>query len=494
MLREEQKAKRKVLLPVFRLSELTEQDDPRAIKRIVKQSNGRPAVTYYYRFVSEENEQPGYNYNLLPVVLDTKSAPWVLGNLYILSELEGKIEPIMKTFYSLAVDLGAFKEWLDAQNNPDEVLFNFPRKKLTRTTYRFRGFLSRQIQAREIAPSTAKRRMGAVVAFYRWLIKNKFLRVEFPTWEEKDYQLSFKTNHGQQLSKKVSGTDLSISAPKAEDALDETIVDGGNLRPLTGAEQNWLLEAILAKSNSECLLMHLFMLGTGSRIESTCTLRLRHFTDSDPGYSKSLTGEGQVYRLNAGPGTGIETKYEKSGTSQIPRELYDLMHTYALSTRAAARRNKFTHKYGPHPDPYLFVTQQGNPYYVAKTEAKLFSSDVRRRYEMNGQAVRQFIKDHVIPYVRERYDSNFYYRPHDLRASFGMNMTEFLEKKIEEKNINRHEARMTIKDLLWHASVDTTDLYLNYKIKIDNYRAAINGYGEHLRQWTDRAMRGLDVI
>jgi hypothetical protein len=115
--------RRKVFLPVFQLSELADQDDPRAIERTIKQGKGHPTLTYRYRFVWDEEEGRGYNYNLFPVVLDRKSAPWALGTLFILSRLEGETQPVMSTFHARADDLGAFKEWLDSQDNPDELLF-----------------------------------------------------------------------------------------------------------------------------------------------------------------------------------------------------------------------------------------------------------------------------------------------------------------------------------------------------------------------------------
>jgi integrase len=485
--------RRKVLLPVFQLSELTDQDDPRGIKRTIKQGKGHSALTYCFRFVWDEVEGRGYNYNLFPVVLDRSSVPWALGTLFILAQLKGETLPVMATFHTRADDLGTFKEWLDSQDNPEDLLFNFPKPKLRRTTYRYRGFLQRQIQAREIATTTARRRMGTLTSFYKWLIQNKVFTPEYPTWEGKKYQLSFMKGDGQRLSKTVVGTDLNIPAAKAEHDFDGTIEDGGKLRPLTEKEQDWLIEAAETKGNSECLLLQLFMLGTGARIESACTLRARHFSNPAPRYSKGLTGEGEVYRLKAGPGTGIETKDSKSGTFQVPRVLYDLLHTYAISKRAALRRKRYVAKHGEHPDIYLFVTQQGNPYYMSKEESQRFNPKLRRRYAQNGQPLRQFITDQAIPYVRQNYEKSFFYRPHDLRASFGMNMTEELTKQVEEGKITLHKVRLIVKDLMWHTSGATTDQYLDYKKNIDVLYKAINGYGEHLQHWTDRSMKGLNI-
>lgn len=485
--------RRKVILPVFQLSELTTEDDPQAFKRVIDQGKGHLDLIYHYRFVWDEQVGRGFNYNLFPVVLSREGMPWHLGTLYILSQLEGETSPVMTSYQSKADDLGAYKEWLDTQIRPDELIFQFPKIKLRRPTYRYRGHLQKQIQAGEIAPSTGRRRMGTVVAFYRWLIENNYFQPEYPPWEEKKFQLVFKTTEGRAISKRVISTDVSIRTPKSEDPFAGTIQDGGKLRPLTGKEQDWILEATLAKGNTECYLFQLFVLATGARIQTAGTLRLRHFIQSNPHYSKSLTGEGEVFKLKAGPGTGIDTKNDKNGVLQVPRPIYELLHTYATSERAKVRRGRFEVNQGEHPDPYLFLTQQGNPYYTARAEALRFNPELDRRHEKAGQTVRQFLSEQVIPYVREHHNKNFHYRIHDLRASFGMNMTELLMKLVQAKTITLHRARMTVKDLLWHESLATTDLYLNYRNQMDAIYEAVNGYGNQLQKWTERAMKGIEV-
>lgn len=486
--------RRKALLPVFQLSELTTGDDPRALMRAIKQGKGHPALIYHYRFVWDEHAGRGFNYNLFPVVLDRNAAPWSLGTLYILAQLEADATPAMTTYQSRADDLGAYKEWLDTQDQPDDLMFQFPKIKLRRPTYRYRGHLQQQIQAGEVASATAKRRMGTVVAFYRWLMDNNYFQPEYPPWEEAQYQLAFKTTEGRVVSKKVVSTDVSIRTPNSEDPFAGSIQDGGKLRPLAGKEQNWILEATEAKGNTECYLIQLFMLATGARIQTAGTLRLRHFTHPSPRYTKALTGDGEVFKLNAGPGTGIDTKNDKNGVLQVPRLIYELLHIYALSERANMRRSRFVTKHGEHPDPYLFLTQQGNPYYTAKAEALRFNPDFDRRHEKTGQPVRQFLKEHVIPYVREHHDKQFHYRIHDLRASFGMNMTELLMELVQKGAITLSRARMIVKDLLWHESFTTTDLYLNYRSQMDAIYEAVNGYGKQLQEWIERAMKGMEMM
>jgi len=73
-----------------------------------------------------------------------------------------------------------------------------------------------------------------------------------------------------------------------------------------------------------------------------------------------------------------------------------------------------------------------------------------------------------------------------------MNMTELFTGQVQEGAITLHKARMNVKDLLWHESFATTDLYLNYRSQMDAIYEAVNKFGETLQRWTDRAMKGLD--
>ena len=288
-------------------------------------------------------------------------------------------------------------------------------------------------------------------------------------------------------------TPVSIRAPKAPDPFAGTIQDGGQLRPLSREEQDWVLDATHAKGNTECYLIQLFMIETGARIQTAGTLRLRHFTTQNPRFSKAVSFDGEVFKLKAGPGTGIDTKNDKNGTLQIPRPLFELLRTYALSARVEVRRSRFLEKHKDYPEPYLFLTQQGNPYYEAQDDVLRFNPELDRRHQKTGQPVRQFIKEHVLPYVQEHHNQRFHYRIHDLRASYGMNQTELLMAQVAQNKKTLHQARLIVKDLMWHESFATTDLYLNYRSQMDVIYEAVNGYGEQLQKWTEQAMKGMEA-
>lgn len=481
---------RKTVIPSFVLTEICHAKDPMAVERSINNAAICEALTYHLKPSTDLITGASFNYNLFPIILTQESAPWDLGMLFILRRLETESDPDMTTIRSVAQDLSAFREWLDNHEDPDELLISFPKMKLRRVTYRYRGDLKKKVDAGEIAISTAKRRMGVVVAFYRWMINEQFFVPDNEPWEEREYKLSIKNSYGKPLSKSVTSTDLSIATPQADDLLDETIQDDGKLRPLPLKQQHWVMDAAYALGNGEMYLFLLFMILTGARIQTVGTLRVRHFKSLRVDYSNDLSGSGKAYRLNAGPGTGIDTKRNKRGVLQIPSALYEALSIYCNSDRARRRRERAIG--GDHDDQYLFLTQQGNPYYASKADTQRFDPTITRRHQKNGGTLRQFLKERLIPYVRERYDTKFQFRPHDLRATFGMNQTDIQMELVRAGVITLSKARNNVMALMWHSSAKTTDLYLDYRNQMEIFHAAVNGYGSHVQKWISQGMAGVE--
>ena len=284
-------------------------------------------------------------------------------------------------------------------------------------------------------------------------------------------------------------TDITIRVAKSEVALDDTIQDGGKLRPLSQQEQQWLLEALKSIGNLEMTLISLFMIATGARVQTVCTLRARHFTRPLSPFVPATSGSGTIYNQRCGPGTGIDTKGDVNKVLQIPKPVYLALRAYALSDRAKRRRLAGGNDPG---DQYLFVTQQGNPYYTAKDESLEFDPDLSSRNTQEGGTIRKFFTQQVIPYIRKHHQSTFHMRPHDLRATFGMNHTDIQMAFVKTGKTTLTKARNIVRQLMWHQSGETTDLYLDYRERIEQVHAAINDYGEQIQAWTDMAMEGSD--
>ena len=475
----------RITLPSFTLTKICDQDDPEAIKCEIPASKDQSKQIYHVKPVSTEifhgHEQKViktfYKYNLLPLVLKKSGVIWEEALVYILSKLESQTCPNMNTFHSIVNDLGVFLKFLEDESIDYTY---FPQHKLKRPTYLFNGFLKCLIHSKEMAPSTAKRCMGRVIRFYRWLSKEMLIVPDYPMWEEKESYLSVTDARGFYIDIKVDSTDLAIRASKQNDPFALTIKDGGKLRPLTYREQQWLIDALAHLNNTEMTLVHLLMLTTGARIQTACTLRVRHVRDKFPNGLKE-------YRLPVGASTGVDNKFDKQMTLHIPIKLYEELKIYSYSDRSKHRRQKAVG--GDTEDQYLFLTQQGNPYYRHKAEALSFDPSLFIRHQKRGQTIRVFIRDHIIPYIREKYDKNFNYQIHDLRATYGMNLTDTLLARVERHEIDLNRAREFVKTYMGHERYETTDRYLDYRRNLKMVYDAVDDHEKYFAELIGMALK-----
>lgn len=475
---------KKLLLPRFELTELTGEDDPSASKVAVL------GDAYYVRpkLVPDEGKRRDgkprwvrHQFNLFPVVLDAQGAPWAEANVYLLSRMEGVLNPVMSTYAGVADDLAAYLRFLEES---DIDWTQFPSQKLMRPTYRFNGHLKFAISAGEVAPATAKRRMSTVVNFYRWLASEEAFTPANPPWKEADHYVQFQNAQGFQQSKTVKVTDLAVTVPKQYDPYDGHLDDGGKLRPLTRTEQEWLLDALTSLGNTEMTLIHLFSLLTGARIQTVLTLRLRHaLLELDAGQTGEL-------RFPVGPGTGIDTKNDKRLVLHIPVWFYRMLQTYAGSMRALHRRERAVG--GNKESQYLFLSQRGAPLYQSKEDARVFDSTNELRHQKVGQGVRQFITERVIPFIRKKHAvPGFSYQFHDTRATAGMNWTDRQLLLVAQGQATLHEAREFVRVRMGHESSAVTDRYLKYRQNLKLVRWVADEHESHLKALSTRAMEGI---
>jgi hypothetical protein len=184
-------------------------------------------------------------------------------------------------------------------------------------------------------------------------------------------------------------------------------------------------------------------------------------------------------KLRCGPGTGIDTKRDVTDVYlSVPHALYQMLHVYALSDRAKRRRGKSV--LGEDKSNYLFLTNQGAPYYESKDDrnAERYSVEPLRRSSPIGQNLREFISEHVIPEVGKTLP-NFKYSFHDLRATFGMNWVDHVVGAggTKEKYL---WARDQLRKLMWHKDPATTDHYLEYRQHMRHLQTAQAGWSQHL--------------
>lgn len=445
----------RIVLPVFTLTQVCNADTPGATKVSL------PDGTHYYirpKLLPDESFRPDgkprwapREFETYPIIMKGDGSPWDEANAWILSILEEKYDFEMSTYRNKADDIQHFRNFIDSRNFD---WMEFPEFKQLRPTYRYRGFLRVELDTGGMAWSTASRRMASVVHFYRWLIQSETFVPDQAPWLEDDVYIPVENDYGRTTVIKRTTTDVSISAKKGENPYDTRIEDGGKLRPLPRNEQEWIMEALAHYGNTEQTLIHALALCTGARIQTVLTLRKRHILAMQPA--------GPI-RLLCGMG-GIDTKGDKRFTIEIPRWLWNRLHTYVLSERAVRRRNRAAG--GDVDDQYLFLTEQASPMYRAHNDK--FDYRAKRKgkggkHVKNGQAVRMYMKEYVIKYIRERHDPDFHYQFHDLRATYGMNLVDEYQPKLDAREITYTKVLSIVQARMCHSSPTITERYLKYR-------------------------------
>lgn len=470
---------RKHTLPQYTVTHLADNTDACASTiRLVDGSNYstikkvRNALAYES---SDASSEAPMVFNTYPLVLLIDGRPWDEANLFIYKSVEEAVDPQMTTFSSLADDLTGYRRFLDDENLD---WLDFPRNKNARPTYRYRSYLNHKVWQESLSLSTARRKIGAVVRFYRWLMKNGLFEPENPPWRDAERLIASRTPHGRPVFSNVQSTDLRITVANQEDPYSQSITDGGKLRPLAQTEQEWLIDALLDLGNTEMTLVHLFALLTGARIQTVLTFRVSHVIEMDT--------RGKSVLCPVGPGTGIDTKHNKRMTLHVPTWFLEMLKTYALSERARRRRRAAIG--GDTDKQYLFLSKLGMPFYLSRQD--LSNQEIRHlRYRVAGQAVREFIKDYAIPKVRSCRGPSFSYRFHDLRATFGMNLVDWLTPLVQQGEMTYTSVLNVVRTRLGHDSIATTEGYLRYRTNQKLLEDTQRSWEGKLQELAGRAMR-----
>jgi len=466
---------RRLLLPNLKLTNLAEEISSEASKVLIPATKMSVLTTYHtvpklIHLHSTPNRSAPLKIplclKLFPLVVGRDGVPWAEANMWLLSKAQETYAPSMTTIASNADDLASYLRFIEETNIEWTI---FEANKLTRPTYRYYSHLKQLIANNEVAHSTARRRMSSVIRFYKWLKLDGYLKFDYEPWKESERIIFFTDLRGFIKNNKVVTTDISIKNQIIDDPYDDFINDGGKLRALTQYEQQCILNALIEINNTEMTLIHLFSLLTGARLQSILTFQVHHvlrITEMDAQ---------DTMRFAIGPGTGIDTKNDKKMVLHIPVWFYKLLQDYAVSHRAKKRRNRAVG--GDNEEQYLFLSIRGTPLYYNKSDSTGARDKANKHHNKVGQAVRQFIIEKIIPYLKENNDgATFLYRFHDLRAAFGMNLMDSQLALVEQGTITLKHAIEFVKNRMSHESITTTERYLNNRYQKKMIRAAQDGW------------------
>ncbi len=317
--------------------------------------------------------------------------------------------------------------------------------------------------------------MNAIVGFYKHIMKYGLVKAsdfKYQPYEIVLKYISIESNFGLSSFLAVESHNLVINAPVSQ-KLPEYINDGGMLRPLSIDEQENVLVGLLHSSREYQLIFYIALF-TGARIQTVCTIQVRHIW-------RELDGKGNL-RLPIGGGTGVDTKQGSLMTLIIPSWLVHDLRVYSRSLESTKRREKSF--YGDVDFNYLFLTSSGSEHYTSKKEIRdrgnvevnPIASDKDRAYGSirEGATIRQFIQEILLPRIR-RGNKNFQsFRFHDLRASFGMNL---LQSEIEVRGEDGVMAALeVVQQRMGHHDKSVTMQYLNYRSNLDRKAAILSKF------------------
>ncbi|MBT5230084.1 MAG: site-specific integrase [Methylococcales bacterium] len=414
----------------------------------------------------------------LPTVIGKNGLPWDLA-CYYLTHLTLYQVSDPASIQKYAVHLSEFYDFA-ISDDIDPLLDTLSKRK--KPIFRFRDQLLASVRDGEITDRTANNKIGNVVRFYRWLVDDYGYIFKHRPFNNDSLFISYVTRSGNIDHKLVNSHDARIKTySKSELPSENIIVDDGHLRPLPPVEQLALLNILETNKNTEMLLIVLFALTTGARIQSILTLRHKCF--------RVITDPDSSVPLAIGHGTSVDSKYSKKQTLIIPSFVHQKLATYSHSERSKNRFKKYCELRNIKPSKermwecYLFLSNRGHPFYDSKSDLyKADQSQVRTNLR-NGDSVRKFIKQHLLPPMKKAFGEHYHFRFHDLRATFGMNLVDACNKLVDEKKMTGSEVLPFVQSRMNHADQKTTKSYINYHTKNEQAAMVIE---EHQNTLLDR--------
>lgn len=393
----------------------------------------------------------------LPFIFHRSGVPWVEANSFLMSLVRDKHAQARPTDDARRQASRLLDYLIFCENNDIDWL-DFSAKRLPqRPTYRYHRYL---MDMPERGAQVANQYTGSVYRLYKFVSQN---------WHNIDIarvdsvkQIKFFVENSYGMSKQVAverRSQTQVYSRKKNVPLGFVDDEGECLRPLGNLELAELVNIVNTDSwSAQERLIMLFAVMTGARKQTVLTLRAKHIKKLMDG---KLQPDG-TYVLKAGPGTGIDTKNDKEQTLYVPKQLAIDLLTYVSSPHARKRRQGFQSTYAakfggvdpiPEEDMYVFISEQCNCYYMAK-------SDPRYKYVKSRPlgAVTSNLKAKLLKSVSSDFSKDFTY--HWLRATFAFQLYQLLVPRLKDGSLQSGDEIAIIQSRLHHERRETTENYL----------------------------------
>jgi len=454
------------------------------IKHATEEGGIEKEYSYFYTPIDSRIAPDDSVYNF-PFLLHKDGRPWKEGNMYLwhlasdFKKLGSETDAIQTTATYL-LDYLIFCE----EQGIDYLDFS-QRRAVNRPSYRY---FNDMVDSGRVAAGSINLRTGKVYYFFEWLFKqpgyeNDIDRVDMA----QDYTHFFDTATGSgSVERKKRNQTVSVSKESTPVSSGKVRDEGEDLRPLTTGERRELIDILKRDEFSvDERLIAQIALYTGVRKQTVLTLRMKHLSLFKP---EALIQKDRTYRVTAGPGTGIDTKFDRKYTFYIPQGLAEELEVYANSSVAKKRRAKYQDEYAKaHPDlepmadedVYIFISEQGNCHYMAKNDPryKVMRKDSRPKGKRTDVLCKKIER-----FASEDFPKDFVF--HWLRATYALRYYETLikieEYKVEQGLQDRpRRFDMILRDVmvrLCHRDIKVTQSYLNLFENFDERQEAQNAF------------------
>jgi integrase len=418
-----------------------------------------PYYIYDSSSYAKANKLDDIIYNF-PCLLETdESTPWHEGNQYLWSLLFGYNDIHFKYLNKKAKHLLEYKIFVEGRGL--DLLEFGSRRPVNRPTYAYYIYLLNK----GISAGNLNEHTGTVYDFYKWLSKQPNIKLDMRRIDiTRDAYIRFEGKHGQNITKKITiRSQTKKVAGTSPVPMGYVRDEGDDLRPLNEQEQRQLISALSIGpfSITEKLIFQ-FSLDTGARKQTILTLRKKHLKEFNP---QNLQKNG-TYKLRCGPRTGIDTKYDKAFTVHVPEALAERLKIYVNSESYSKKALKFNAKYGDQllddADMYIFMSNQGNPFYMAKSDPRYRTL----RTPPEGNYL-QHVTKKLKKYLPEGFPKDFTF--HWCRATFAYRYYLFLQPALDKGMIKPGDEISMVQKRMAHNQRETTENYLKL-FKMSNER------------------------
>lgn len=355
----------------------------------------------------------------------------------------------------------------------EELEWNhFPPVKRLKPTYRFRtNDLLNAVKEGTLAFTTANTYIGHVVQFYLWTIENHHLVISDE--KEAPFTIEFVERRNNDvlahLRPKISvqTSDLRIRVPKVANA------EVQSLTPLS-QEHLSLLSSNLCHQSTEFMLMVLLACKSGLRLREVCSLTIEALSQARPANELKLR-----YMITIGPQNGVETKFRKKRTIEVPSPLLNALQRYALSERRQKRLSKLHAKIAKQEISRVKISDN-----IKKSLKKASRFEPLFISQQGNCSQPEVLNSRWVAFRNElaKKEPGFRYRFHDLRSTYAT----YRLQDLLESSLTEGEALDCIMGWMGHNNERTTFKYIRYLKKNEMFKYVFS----LLDSVMDNAIRG----